>query len=76
MKLREIVPYVFFDATDRSAVTTTICSNNLLTALPAASIMLHSSNRVKTEIQTGRASTDDLIGVPNSNQIGVPIGIV
>jgi hypothetical protein len=75
IKLREIVPYVFFDASVRSAVTI-ICSNSLLAALPAASMLLHSSNTVKTKTQTGRESTDDLIGVPKGNQIGVPIGIV
>jgi hypothetical protein len=53
-----------------------ICSNNLLAASPAASILLHNSKRLKTEIQTGRASTDDLIGVVIGIQIGVPIGIV
>jgi hypothetical protein len=32
--------------------------------------------QMKTEIQTGRASTGDLIGVLSGSQIGVPIGIV
>jgi hypothetical protein len=75
MKFRKIVRYVFFDASVRNAMVI-LCPSNLLTASPAASIVLHSSSRWKTEIQTGRASTDAMIGVLIGIQIGVPIRIV
>jgi hypothetical protein len=71
MKLRKIVLCIFFDAAGRRVVVI-LCFSKLLTASPAASILIHNSNRWITGIQTGWAPTDALIGI----QIGVPIGIV
>jgi hypothetical protein len=75
MKLRKIVLCIFSDAADRRVVVI-LCFRKLLTASPAASILIHNSNRWITGIQTGRAPTDALIGGLIGIQIGVPIRIV